>query len=108
MDITLILAGIGGPLLGAGAVLAAQWYQKWHASQNEITQGFVEALVEAAEKLYEGKGRGKEKLAWVFGVLHSEAERLNITFNEKAVTDIVDAYVEKVFNSDGVGEAEVR
>lgn len=108
MDTTVLIEVVlGAAIVGAAITLGVQQFLKWKASQGEIPQALVEALVEIAEKMYEGKGRGKEKLAWVLGVLHAEAAKLNVEFDVDKTTEIIDAYVEKVFNTPGIGEDEV-
>jgi len=66
-------------------------------------EGYLVSIVHSvclvAETLYLGSGRGKEKLAFVLGVMLHECERLGLSYDVDKLTEIVDAYIKDVLNA---------
>lgn len=98
----LLVAVFVSVLLGWLVSSAISWYRKFRDEKEHdypwMVQ-FIEAACQVAERVYDGDGRGKEKLAWVLGVVQVEVEKYGITFDVDQVTAIVDKYVHEVLNA---------
>ena len=70
---------------------AKEWLDS-HATKNQqaILWNLVKRLVEAAEQMIKGEGRGKEKLVWVIDKLKSKGYRVDRYMIEAAVKEMND------------------
>lgn len=104
MDITNPIVVIGGfllltVLLGYIVVGLSNLRNLMKARNQEfVLDFFIQALCDAAELMFDGKGRGKEKLAWVLGLVEKECGKRNIHFDVVAVTDVIEKFVREVIN----------
>lgn len=102
MDITQFVVPVLGFLLGAAITFGITKFVTWRTNlpmNEEWLKHFIGAACEVAEKMYVGEGRGKEKLAWVLGLVLATSTRYGITFDVAKVTDIIDQYVLEVLNA---------
>jgi hypothetical protein len=67
-------------------------------NQEFVLDFFIHALCDAAELMFTGEGRGKEKLAWVVGLVEKECEKKGLKFDVVAVTDVIEKFVQEVIN----------
>lgn len=110
MDITPFVVPFFSLLLGAGIAFGISKFVEWRTNlpkNEEWLKHFIGAACEVAEKMYVGEGRGKEKLAWVLGLVLATATQYGITFDVQKVTDIIDQYVLEVLNA-GKEQAPVK
>ena len=101
-DLTQIIMVVLSVLVGAGLAFGINKFVEWRTNlpkDEEWLKHFIGAACEVAEKMYLGEGRGKEKLAWVLGLVLATATQYGITFDVQKVTDIIDQYVLEVLNA---------
>ena len=102
IDVTSVLVFALSVLATLAVTKLVTSYSEWKLKEGkdmEWLTNFVHATCEIAEMLYVGNGRGKEKLAWVIGVISTECEHYGLDFDEAKVTEIVDQFVRDVLNA---------
>lgn len=104
MDITrIVIEVIAFVLFSAVLMYVTAGLINLRKAMNNSSYGWsikflVEALCDAAELMYDGPGRGNEKLEWVLSVVEKECEKKGITFDIKEVSDMIDTFVKEVIN----------
>lgn len=104
MDVTQILIIVGTLLIGMFiAYTSAKAYAWFNKNKSQpygfALEWFVESSCELVEKLYVGKGRGKEKLKNALQIIEGECARSGITFDVDQITEMINKYVLETINA---------
>jgi Phage holin protein (Holin_LLH). len=93
IDITLIVIAIIA-LAAAGAIVLVIYLRSvLSADKLEQLENWVKIFVSAAEKIFVGSGRGKEKIQYVADMLKAKGYTVNIDSVSDAVRAMIEATV---------------
>ncbi len=93
MDITNILSALIALMAAAVTTFVVPWLRaRLGAEQLGRLMGWAAILVDAAEQIYAGPGRGDEKKAWVLARLRERG----FTVDEQALDAVVEAAVRRL------------
>lgn len=107
IDWTALIEGIFALLsVIITAVLVPLLKQKLGDTKYNKLVEMIKVLVEAAEKLYSGSGRGNEKLLYVCNQATEYAKKLGIEIDASELRAIVESFVYGLSTSDKISTAE--
>lgn len=93
MDITPVVNGIIALIAAVVTAFVIPWVKsKTTAAQREEINSWVKIAVTAAEQIYSGVGKGKEKKAYVLKFL----EEKNLKIDEKSVDMMIESAVKNM------------
>ena len=93
MDITPVVNAVIALIAAAVTAFVIPWIKsKTTAAQREEIEAWVRIAVTAAEQIYSGAGKGKEKKAYVLKFL----EEKNLKIDEKSVDLMIESTVKNM------------